>query len=113
MFRRLRRLPCEKVKQCKAAQIHDHARRRGIMATSEVEGVLDEWAAAWSAHNTEKILALYTDACVHEDVTFGVVKHGKEELRAFAEGTFAVVPDFTVAVTARCGADTWGLLEWV
>ena len=42
------------------------------MATSEVEGVLDEWAAAWSAHNTEKILALYTDDCVHEDVTFGV-----------------------------------------
>jgi ketosteroid isomerase-like protein len=24
-----------------------------------------------------------------------------------------VVPDFTVAVTACCGADTWGLLEWV
>jgi len=83
------------------------------MATSEVEGVLDEWAAAWSAHHTEKILALYTDDCVHEDVTFGVVKHGKAELRAFAEGTFAVVPDFTVVVTARCGADTWGLLEWV
>jgi steroid delta-isomerase-like uncharacterized protein len=83
------------------------------MATSEVEGVLDEWAAAWSAHHTEKILALYTDDCVHEDVTFGVVKHGKEELRAFAEGTFAVVPDFTVAVTARCSADTQGLVEWV
>jgi steroid delta-isomerase-like uncharacterized protein len=83
------------------------------MATSAVEGVLDEWAAAWSAHNTEKILALYTDDCVHEDVTFGVVKHGKEALRAFAEGTFVVVPDFTVAVTARGGADTWGLLEWV
>ena len=83
------------------------------MATSAVEGVLDAWAAAWLAHNTAKILDLYSDDCVYEDVTCGVVKHGKEELRAFAEGTFAVVPDFTVELTARCGADTWGHLEWV
>jgi len=83
------------------------------MVTSDVARVLDDWAAAWLAHDTEKILSLYTDDCVYEDVTFGVVKHGKAELRAFAEGTFAVVPDFTVELTARFVADTWGVMEWV
>jgi len=83
------------------------------MATSDVARVLDEWAAAWLAHDTERILALFTDDCVYEDVTFGVVKHGKAALRAFAEGTFAVVPDFTVELTARFAAETWGVLEWV
>jgi len=54
------------------------------MATSEVEGVLDEWATAWSAHHTEKILALYTDDCVHEDVTLASqpkVFHSQNQVR--------------------------------
>ena len=59
------------------------------MATSEVERVLENWAAAWSSHNTERVLALFTDDCVYEDVAFGVVTHGKDQLRAFADGAFA------------------------
>ena len=31
------------------------------MATSDVERVLQEWATAWSSHDTEKVLALFTD----------------------------------------------------
>ena len=37
-------------------------------------------AASPTNRYTEKILSLYTDDCVYEDVTFGVVKHGKAEL---------------------------------
>ena len=43
------------------------------MATADGAWVLDEWAAAWSAHDTERILALYPDDCVYEDVAFSVV----------------------------------------
>ncbi len=39
------------------------------MAASDVARVLDEWAAAWLAHDTERILALFTDDCVYEDYT--------------------------------------------
>jgi steroid delta-isomerase-like uncharacterized protein len=78
------------------------------MATAEGAWVLDEWAAAWSAHDTERILVLYPDDCVYEDVAFGVVKHGKAALRTFAAGTFTVIPDFTVEVTARFVADHRG-----
>jgi len=31
------------------------------MATSEVERILDDWATAWSSHDTAKVLALFTD----------------------------------------------------
>jgi steroid delta-isomerase-like uncharacterized protein len=75
--------------------------------------VLDEWAAAWLAHDTDKILSLYTDDCVYEDVAFGVVQHGKAALRALAVGTFAAIPDFTVELTARFVAETWGVMEWL
>ena len=71
------------------------------MATSGVERVLEDWATAWSSHDTEKVLSIFTDDCVYEDVTFGAINHGKKELRAFADGVFAGVPDFRVELTAR------------
>ncbi len=83
------------------------------MATSAVERVLDDWATAWSSRDPEKVRSLFTDDCVYEDVTFGAVNRGKKELRAFAEGVFAGVPDFKVELTARFIAGTRGGMEWV
>jgi predicted ester cyclase len=37
----------------------------------------------------------------------------KVELRAFAEGAFAAVPDFTFELTARFVAGNWGSVERV
>jgi uncharacterized protein (TIGR02246 family) len=34
------------------------------MATADMEHVLDEWARAWSSHDTERILTLFTEDCV-------------------------------------------------
>jgi steroid delta-isomerase-like uncharacterized protein len=50
---------------------------------------------------------------VFEDVTFGVIARGKEELRGFVRGAFAVVPDFTYRVTGRVATSQWAALEWV
>ena len=83
------------------------------MAISEVEQVLDAWATALSSHDTEAFLALFTDNCVYEDVTFGIVNHGKAELRAFTEGSFAAIPDFTIELTTRFVAGHWGSMEWI
>jgi steroid delta-isomerase-like uncharacterized protein len=92
---------------------HVAQERRQSMATVDMERVLEEWATAWSSHDTKKLLTLFTDDCVYEDVTFSMVNRGREALRAFADGTFAVVPDFTVELTSRFAAETWGVLEWV
>src|SRR5437867_2088521 len=83
------------------------------MTISDVERVLDAWATAWSSHDTEKVLALFADDCVYEDVTFGAVTHGKAELRAFVDGGLAAVPDFKVGLTSRFVAGNWGGLDWV
>jgi ketosteroid isomerase-like protein len=56
------------------------------MATSDLERMLDNWAMAWSSidnKDPERVLALFADDCVFEDVTFGVVARGKEELPLF------------------------------
>jgi steroid delta-isomerase-like uncharacterized protein len=81
-----------------------------------VERLLEEWALAWSStENTdpERVLALFTDDGVFEDVTFGVVARGKEDLRRYVNGAFAAVPDFTYGVTSRFAASQWAAIEWV
>jgi steroid delta-isomerase-like uncharacterized protein len=86
------------------------------MATSDLERMLDDWAIAWSSEDTndpERVLALFADDCVFEDVTFGVVARGKEELRSFVNGAFVAVPDFKYGVTSRFAASQWAAIEWV
>jgi steroid delta-isomerase-like uncharacterized protein len=77
-----------------------------------MEKILDDWATAWSSHDPERVIALFTDDCVYEDVTFDAVNRGKAELRAFADGTFAAVPDFKVSLVPRFVAGNRGAMEW-
>jgi steroid delta-isomerase-like uncharacterized protein len=83
------------------------------MTTSESERVFIQWAAAWSSQDPQKLLPLFTDDCFFEDVTFNVVSRGKEELRGFANGAFAAVPDFKIEVTRQFATDQWATVEWV
>ena len=86
------------------------------MATSELERMLDDRAIAWSFNNSydpERVLALFVDDCVFEDVTFGVVARGKEELRSFVKDAFAAIPDFKYGLTRRFRAGQWAVIEWV
>ncbi len=86
------------------------------MATADVEGMFDEWALAWSSSENkdpERLLALFAYDCVFEDVTFGFVARGKDELRRFVNGAFAAVPDFTYGVTRRFATRQWVAIEWV
>ena len=82
------------------------------MANLELERVLDEWARAWSAHDIEGLVALFTDDCVYEDVALEAVSQGKAELRAFAEQTFATIPDFKLQLMSRFACGNWGAVEW-
>src|SRR5256712_12540248 len=78
--------------------------------------MLDDWAMAWSSENSsndpERVLTLFVDDCVFEDVTFGVVARGTEELRSFVNGAFAAVPDFKYGLTSRFAASHWAVIEW-
>jgi steroid delta-isomerase-like uncharacterized protein len=83
------------------------------METSDLERMIDDWPMAWSSNDPELILALFVDDCVFEDVTFGVVSRGKEELRSFAKRAFAAIPDFKYGLRSRFAASQWAVIEWV
>ncbi|HEV7712978.1 MAG TPA: ester cyclase [Asanoa sp.] len=85
------------------------------MATADLGQMLDEWAVAWSSSENsdiERVLDLYIDDCVFEDVTLSAVLHGKDELRTFVTDGFAAIPDFTYQVRSRFATSQWAVIEW-
>lgn len=79
----------------------------------DIEKTLESWALCWSSADVEHLLSLFTDDCIYEDVTFGVVNHGKAELKSFADGIFAAFPDFKVQNNTRFVAGDWAGMEWI
>jgi steroid delta-isomerase-like uncharacterized protein len=91
------------------------AEKEHVMLTADIERMLDEWAIAWSSSaNTdpERVLALFADDGMYEDVTSGVVVRGKEDLRRYLIGAFAPIPDFTFGVLRQFAAGLWAVIEW-
>jgi steroid delta-isomerase-like uncharacterized protein len=82
------------------------------MAITSTEAALQEWAAAWSTGDTDRLASIFTDDCVYEDVTMGVLTHGKAELKAFADGIFAAIPDFAIKLSSRFASGGWAGMEW-
>lgn len=81
--------------------------------TSDFERLFGDWTTAWTSNDPEQVLALFTDDGVFEDVTFGLVARGKEEIRGFAKRAFAAIPDFKYRLTSRFAAGQWAVIEWV
>jgi steroid delta-isomerase-like uncharacterized protein len=80
-----------------------------------LEHVLEQWAAAWSSNDVEKLLPLFADNVVYEDVTFGAVNHGRKELHDFAKATFEAFADLKFELKSRVIAADGksGAMEWV
>jgi steroid delta-isomerase-like uncharacterized protein len=74
---------------------------------------MNNWAAHWSTHDMGRLLPLFTDDVVYEDVTMGVVKRGHAELRAFGETVIAGFPDVTWELLSSFSNGSSGGAEWV
>jgi steroid delta-isomerase-like uncharacterized protein len=91
--------------------------RSGIMQAgdtkTDLERIIVEHWEAWSAHDLDRLLALFAEDLVYEDVTMGVVNRSAADLRAFGEGFFAAFPDVTFEPSSVFAAGAAGGCEWV
>lgn len=83
--------------------------------TAPLAQAVDQWATAWNSGDAEKLLALFTDDVVYEDVTFGGVNKGKEALKGFATAAWGAFPGMTFEVKSRAISSDgkMGAFEWV
>lgn len=75
-------------------------------------GLVQEYLAAWNAHDAEALMSLFTDDCIYEDVALGRLEQGKERVRALVRSVFADLADFKMEATAAFGIADWAAAEW-
>ena len=70
------------------------------VSTADQERSIEEWMAAWSAHDLDRVVRLLTHDGVFEDVTMGAVNRSAAEVRAFGAGFLAGFPDVAFTPTS-------------
>ncbi|MDX6330226.1 MAG: hypothetical protein QOI83_2609 [Streptomycetaceae bacterium] len=83
---------------------------------TNLDRMLEDLATAWSSTDSngpDRVLALFTDDCVFEDVALGATARGKKEFRSLLEGAFAAVPDIEYDVKNRLVTARGAAIEWV
>jgi steroid delta-isomerase-like uncharacterized protein len=83
------------------------------MTTTNLTKLIEDWALAWSSNTPEKLLSLFTDDCVYEDLPMGVLTHGKAELEQFYHMTRNAFPDFKIELTSHFVAGNRAGAEWI
>ena len=78
----------------------------------EPDELLQRWADGWTAHDPAVLASVFTEDCVYEDVTLGLVHHGLEEIKNFRGGYVAVFPDLTVDEMSHFEAGDSVCLQW-
>jgi steroid delta-isomerase-like uncharacterized protein len=74
--------------------------------------VAEKWIAAWNSHNPDKMLPLFTDDILYEDVAFGELSHGKAEVRKFFVSEFEGVADLELKLLRADIHGGHGTIEW-
>ena len=75
--------------------------------------IAESFIAAWNSHDVEKVIPVFTNDVLYEDVTFGTVNHGSAELRKFAASIFGAVPDAKFDLLSTTVHGGHGTIEWV
>lgn len=82
-----------------------------LAAAGDRRELIEAEADGWCG-NMDQLLSTVTDDVVYEDVPLGLVLHGKEELRAFAQGFFNAFPDLKAVVTSTVISGDRATSEW-
>lgn len=81
--------------------------------TQENVRLIEQAAALQSAHDADKLAALYLEDAVFEDIPFEAVARGHAEMKAFWRATWASMPDFTMKLVSTVADDRRGGAEWI
>ena len=80
---------------------------------TEWQNLSKEAEPAWASRDVEKILNLYSDDCVWEDLAIGKVMSGKEEIRGFLNEWFEAFPNNTLETISTITSGQFRCAEWI
>lgn len=82
--------------------------------TKEVNAValFREYLRAWSSHDVDGILSFFAEECSYENLARQEAYRGKVALRAWIDGMFAAIPDFSLEARSLFASGGWVACEW-
>ena len=95
-----------------------YAQQAPSAATLNPDAFARKWTAAWNSHDVDRILSLYTEDALYEDVP-SVVNgwdkplHGHQMIRKALVGTFKEMPDLGFELVSASGAGDRMVAEWI
>jgi steroid delta-isomerase-like uncharacterized protein len=79
---------------------------------TESRDLVPQFASAWCSGDMKQVAELFVDDCIYEDVTLGVVNHGKDELIAFGNAFFEAAPGLQIELVSYCVSGDKAAAEW-
>ena len=74
--------------------------------------LIEAWAAGWSAHDPERLVAVFREDCVYEDIPLGIVSRGREDLREFIRDWLRSSPDIVMRLQNTINTGAHAGAEW-
>jgi steroid delta-isomerase-like uncharacterized protein len=81
--------------------------------TKEAKRVMDDFIAAVSSHDAEKIATCFTEDCFYQDMALGGIMRGREAVKAGYSDIFVTIPDFKLEIISLFISNNWLGSEWV
>lgn len=75
--------------------------------------LIEQAFALETSHDIDKILTLFSEDAVFEDVPLNIVAHGHAEIRKLFETMFVSMPDFTMTPVSVVADESSGSAEWI
>ena len=77
------------------------------------ESVVEEFAAAWSSHDPERLARIFTEDCIYEDVVLDVCAQGHEDVKTFLRDWLASSSDLRMELKKLFGGGGAMGAEWL
>jgi steroid delta-isomerase-like uncharacterized protein len=78
----------------------------------DTDELLERWADGWTAHDADRLASIFTENCVYEDVTLGLVHRSAAEIKSFRSAYVSVFPDLAVDHMSHFESGDSICLEW-
>ena len=79
---------------------------------ADLPPLLGEWAAAVNSGDVDRVLALFTEDGLWEEVAIGLAARGPDEIGVHLDRLFTAVPDITFDVSSSFMAGDRAVTEW-
>jgi steroid delta-isomerase-like uncharacterized protein len=81
--------------------------------TLENENIARSFIKEWSDHNVGKLITLFANDCLYEEISTGSKFYGKKEIIGYARSTLNGIPDSKFEIVTVIANDTMASIEWI